>query len=196
MVNEKIVHYRTEPYLREAGIQIWLDVLIVIFISFLLIGIKCPPIPAVLIIATYISVTVAFYYRLVIQVLADKRTMDSVTEVVSIHSISEELSLAGNRTGHSYIRSFYPRDEMVDRCKIKVITDKGEKKKLRAVMSFRRQIKFLLLERNEIKVLQVTYLRRSKILIGIALTEELPKNTKRKDRQIIEKALRFINNSI
>jgi hypothetical protein len=74
----------------------------------------------------------------------------------------------------------------MSRYKIRAIDQHGEKKKLRSIMSSWRLSKFVIL--HDEKNLQVTYLRRSKILLRVELAVELDKKTSRKKRQPIEKS--------
>ena len=84
----------------------------------------------------------------------------------------------------------------VGKYKLKVINDKGEDKKLRAVMSLKRTLEFVVLDKNEIDYLNVTYLRKSKIIICFDLIEDIDKIPSKRKRAEIEKAINYINKAI
>ena len=122
--------------------------------------------------------------------------LDTKGPEIRIKQFKEEYSFAGDRLGHSYIRIFYPKEMHVGKYKLKVINDKGEEKKLRAVMSFKRTLKFIVFDKNEIEYLNITYLRKSKIIICFNLIEDIDKIPSKRKKDEIEKAINFINNAI
>lgn len=196
MVNEKAVSFRIKPYIQEATLQIILDILIMVIISTVLIFAKFPLIVCVAVVTGYFAIALVFHYRVVIQAIIDKRKEDYITETVSIKKFIVEYSFAGDRLGRSNLRFFYPKEMQVWKYKIKALNNHGEEKKLRSVMSFRRLLQFAILDKQKIEDLQVTYLKRSKILVRVDLVEEIDKNTSKRKKETIKKAIDFINRSI
>ncbi len=196
VVNEKTVSFRIKPYIQEATLQIILDILIMIIISTVLTIAKFPLIVSIAVVIGYFAIALVLHYRVVIQAIIDKRKEDYITETVSIKKFIDEYSFAGDRLGRSNLRFFYPKEMQVWKYKIKVLNNYGQEKKLRSVMSFRRLLQFSILDKQQIEQLQVTCLKRSKILIRVDLVEEIDKNTSKRKREAIEKAIDFINRSI
>lgn len=196
MVNEKTISFRIEPYVKEATLQAGIDIIIMVLAATVLSVIKFPLSICISIVTGYFAIALILHYRVVIQAIIDKRKGDYITETVSIKKFIDEYSFAGDSLGHSYIHFFYPKEMQVWKYKIKVISNHGEEKKLRSVMSCRRLIEFAVLDKQQIKHLQVTYLKRSKILIRVDLAEEIDKNTSRKKTPVTKKAIHFINMSI
>lgn len=195
-INEKIIKYRIEPYIQEATIQIILDILLVAIVTILMIVVKFNLIYILCFAIGYSVIAFILHYRVVIQAIIDKRKKEYITETVSVKSFVEEFSFIGDRLGHSYIRHFYPKDMQVQKKRIKVVDSNGEEKKLRSVMSFKRSFEFVVFDKQQIEYLQVTYLKRSKILVQVELAEKLYKKTSKKDTKVIEKALHIINTSV
>ena len=197
-ITDKIINYRIEPYKQEATIQIVLDLIIIIFMTILFIVLDFSVIAVVLINLAYFIIALFLHYRITIQALIDKKNNDIVTETICLEQkqFCEEYSFAGDRLGHSNIRFFYPKEMHVSKYKLKVITDKGEEKKLRSVMSFKRSFKFYVFHENEIKSLNVTYLRKSKIIICFDLIDDIDKIPSKRKRTEIEKAINYINKAI
>ena len=195
-VTDKIVNYRIEPYIQEATLQFVLDLILVIFVTIVFVIAKFPAVACVLFDLLYFTVAVIFHYKTLIQAILNKNKRDFVTEKISIKQFKEEYSFAGDRLGHSYIRIFYPKEMHVGKYKLKVINDKGEEKKLRAVMSFKRTLRFIDFDKNEIEYLNVTYLRKSKIIICFDLIEDIDKIPSKRKRAEIEKAINYINKVI
>ena len=196
MVSEKIIHYRIEPYFREAALQVVIDIILVICVLGVLVVAKFPLVISVAIVIGCFVIACAHHWRVPIQALIDRRKKDFITEIVSVQQFSPERSLFGDHLGYSYVRKFYPKQMHVDRCRIKVVDDCGKEKKLRSVMSFSRQLEFAVLDRNQVKYLQVIYLKRSKILIWCDLIEGMEKDLKRKGKDRVKKAIHTINISI
>ncbi len=195
-ISEKIIKYRIEPYIQEATIQIILDILLVAIVTILMIVVKFNLIYILCFAIGYLVIAFIFHYRVVIQAIIDKRKKEYITETVSVKSFVEEFSFIGDRLGHSYINHFYPKDMQVQKKRIKVVNSNGEEKKLRSVMSFKRSFEFVVFDKQQIEYLQVTYLKRSKILIQVELAEQSNKKTRKKDEKAIEKSLHIINTSI
>ena len=195
-VTNKVVNYRIGPYIQEATLQIVLDFIVVALVTVVFVIVKIPAIACVAVDLLYLIVAVIFHYKILIQAIFDKNNRDFVTEKISIKQFKEEFSFAGDRLGHSHIRIFYPKEMHVGKYKLKVINDKGEEKKLRAVMSFKRTLEFIVFDKNEIEYLNVTYLRKSKIIICFDLIEDIDKIPSKRKRTEIEKAINFINNAI
>lgn len=193
-IPERMIEFRVKPYMQEASVQIMVDTLFVALILGTLYGIGCSLIVYLGVFLLYCAVTLTLHYRVAIQALIDKRKGDHITEILSIGQFRKELSFWNNRQGESYAHLFYSRDLEMSRYKIRAIDQHGEKKKLRSIMSSQRLSKLAIL--HDEKNLQVTYLRRSKILLRVELAVELDKKTSRKKRQPIEKAIRYINSSI
>lgn len=196
VVNEKAVSFRIKPYIQEDTLQIVLDILIMVIILTVLTFAKFPLIVCVAVVTGYFAIALVFHYRVVIQAIIDKRKENYITETVSIKKFIDEYSFAGDRLGRSNLRFFYPKEMQVWKYKIKLLNNYGQEKKLRSVMSFRRLLQFSVLDKQQIEHLQVTYLKRSKILIRVDLVEEIDKNTSKRKREAIKKAIRFINMSI
>lgn len=182
--------------MQEARVQIMLDILCVTLLFAVMLWAELPLIAYLVVALIYATAALLLHYRVAIQAIIDKRKGDYMTETVSIEQFRVEFSFCGNRQGESHARFFYPREMDVTRYKIKVIGTDGEKKKLRSVMSFRRLLKFIFLNEEQKRNLQISYLRRSKILLRVELAKELDKKTSRKKRHEIEKAICFINSSI
>ena len=195
-INEKIIKYRIEPYIQEATIQVILDILLVAIVTILMIVVKFNLIYILCFAIGYSVIAFILHYRVVIQAIIDKRKKEYITETVSVKSFVEEFSFIGDRLGHSYIRHFYPKDMQVQKKRIKVVDSNGEGKKLRSVMSFKRSFEFVVFDKQQIEYLQVTYLKRSKILVQVELAEKSYKKTSKKDTKVIEKALHIINTSV
>lgn len=196
MANKKTVSFRIKPYVQEATLQIILDILIMAIISTVLVFAEFPLIACIAAVMGYFAIALILHYRVVIQAIIDKRKGDYITETVSINKFIHEYSFTGDRFGHGNIRFFYPKEMRVWKYKIDVINNYGDEKKLRSVMSFRRLLEFAVLDKQKIEHLQVTYLKRSKILIDVDLAEEIDKNTSRRNKAATKKAIHFINMSI
>ncbi len=193
MIKDITIKSKIKPYIEEATIQMVIDILAILFVSVVLIVAKMPSFVCIMIPVCYFAIALFFHYRIAIHAITDKRKKNYTTEIVSVKSIDEEYSFAtADRLGHSYIRHLYPKDMNVWKCKIKVVDKNGEQKKLRAVMSFKQSLKFMVLETEKIENLQVTYLKNSKILLHIDLVEE-PVQFTGKRKKVIEKAVHCIN---
>ena len=195
MVKEKTIDFRINPYIQETSVQIVLDVLVLITVFVVLMLAKFSLLVCIAVAIGYFILALLFHYRVIIQALKDKKKQDYITEIVSVKGFKEEFSFIGDRLGHSYIRFFYPKDMRVCKYKIKVISDNGEEKKLRSVISSKRLLEFMMLDKQQIEILQVTYLKNSKILLHIDLVDE-PVNFTGKSKKVIEKAIHGINTSI
>lgn len=195
MLKDKLVDYRIEPYIQETVLQLVVDIVVLAISVIVSVFAKIPWFICLIFLVGYVVVALFLHYKVVIEAITDKRKKDSITETVRVVSFVSEFSFAGDSLGHSNIRFFYPKEIHVCKYKIKVIDSRGEEKKLRSVMSFRRSLQFALLEKQQIAYLKVTYLKRSKILIGVELVEELNTKSKKK-KEMVEKALRYINTSI
>lgn len=195
-VTDKIVNKRIEPYTQEATLQFVLDLIVIAFVTVLFVITELPVIACVLVDLLYLILAVIFHYKTLIQAISDKNKRDYITEKISVKQFNEEYSFAGDRLGHSYIRVFYPKEMQVGKYKLKVINDKGEEMKLRTVMSFKRKLKFIVFDKNEIEYLKVTYLRKSKIIICFNLIEDIDKIPSKRKKDETEKAINFINNAI
>ncbi len=195
-VTDKIVKFRIQPYIKEVSLQFLIDLIVIVLVTVLFVIAKFPAIACVLVDLLYFIFAVIFHYKTLIQAFLDKNKRDYVTEKISIKQFKEEYSFAGDRLGHSYIRIFYPKEMQVGKYKLKVINDRGEEKKLRAVMSFKRTLEFIVFDKNEIEYLNVTYLRKSKIIICFDLIEDIDKIPSKRKRVEIEKAINYINKAI
>ena len=135
-LNKDIVEYRIQPYIKEASIQLILDIIIigVVVIISLFVGFSVAI--CTTIIVGYIIMALLLHYRIAIQAIIDIRKGDYVTETVYLKEFDEEYSFIGDRTGHSYIQYFYPKDMHVRKMKIKVIKLDCRIMKIRSVMSF------------------------------------------------------------
>ena len=195
---DRIIKYRIEPYIKENIIQIILDLIVVVFITILFIYIDISVIGVVLIDIAYLIIELFINYRITIQALIDKKNNDIVTETICIEQrrFYKETSFGADRLGNSYIRFFYPKEMQISKYKLKVITDKGEKRSLRGIMSFRRSFRFYVFDDNNIDYLNVTYLRKSKIIICFDLIDDIDKIKSKRKKAEIEKAINFINNAI
>ena len=196
MINEKTIDFRIKPYAQEATLQIVLDIAVVALMIVVFAVAKFSLSICALIVFGYLAIAIALHYRVLIQALVDKHKRDLITETVSIKHFSEEYSFAGDRLGHSYICSFYPKEMQVQKYRIKVINSDGTENRLRSVMSFRRLLHFSILDKQQIEHLQIVYLKRSKILICCNLIEVVDKNYNRKKKETIKKSVSFINKSI
>ena len=193
-LNKDIVEYRVHPYIKEASIQLIIDILLIgLIVAVSLIAGFSAGI-CISVIVGYIIVALLLHYRIAIQALIDKRNEDYVTETVYIKEFSEEYSFIGDRTGHSYIHYFYPKDMDVQKYKIKVIDTNGEIKKIRSVMSFGRLFDFLALKNVGIENFNITYLKSSKIIVSVeiygdidnVLSKQKKKSRKKGINQIIK----------
>ena len=191
-----MVSYRMKPYIQEAALQIIIDILVMVMLATVLAYTTFSLIACIAVVIAYSFLAIVLHYRVIIQAKIDERKCDYITEVVSIKKFIDEFSFLGDRTGQSNIRYFYPKEMHVCKFKIEVINNQGEEKKLRSVMSLRRFLEFVVLDKYEVARLQVTYLRRSKILIRVDLADEMAKSTSRKSKKIVQKAIRFINLSV
>ncbi|MBQ4644540.1 MAG: hypothetical protein IJB72_02135 [Clostridia bacterium] len=195
MVNEITIKSKIKPYIEEATIQMVIDILVVLIVSIVFTLVKMPSLVCIMIPLCYFAIALFFHYKIAIQSLIDKHKENYITEIISIKSIDEEFSFAGDRFGHSYIRHLYPKDMNVWKCKIKVVDKNGEQKKLRAVMSSKQSLNFMVLDTEKIEYIQITYLKRSKILLHVDLVEE-PVQFTGKRKKVIEKAIHCINSLI
>ncbi len=195
-VTDKIVKFRIQPYIQEVSLQFIIDLIVSVLATVVFVVADFPVVACVLFDLLYFTVAVIFHYKTLIQAILDKSKRDFVTEKIRIKQFKEEYSFAGDRLGHSYIRIFYPKEMHVGKYKLKVINDKGEEKKLRAVMSFKRTLEFIVFDKNEIEYLNVTYLRKSKIIICFDLIEDIDKIPSKRKRAEIEKAINYINKAI
>ncbi len=191
-MNKKKISFRIEPYVQEAFIQMIIDVIIVALVVVFSVWASFPAPVCVGIILVFISAEMIFAYRVLILALLDKLKGDFVTETLEIQKFIPEFSFCGDRLGNSHIRFFYSKELGVSRYKIKAFWN-GEKRKLRAVMSYKRLKNLSSLEDNKIKLLNITYLKRSKIIINVDLAEELDKKMSKKTREEILKSINYIN---
>lgn len=196
-VTDKMLRAALKPYIGEAQTQLIIDASVIILIILVFTLIKLPVISTVVSVLLYMLAAVIFHYGIIIRAITDKIKGDYVTEKMSIPQFYEEYSFAGDRKGHSHIRSLYPKEKDVQKYKMKATNENGEEIKLRAVMSYRRKDSvFVLYYYNNIEFLNVTYLKRSKILLCVGLTQDIEKTVTKRKKQEIEKALRHINMSI
>ncbi|MBE6648415.1 MAG: hypothetical protein E7614_02710 [Ruminococcaceae bacterium] len=196
VVNAKKVNFRIEPYFLEASVQIIIDIIIISLTFALFAFIENSLFVSIAIAVGYFTISMFFHYGVIIKAIIDKRKGDCVTEIISIENFDEEYSFLGDRLGHSYVRFFYPEAMGVGKYKIKVINNQNEKKKLRSVMSGRRLKKFHLLKKDKVEHIEVTYLKRSKILLEIDLAMELDKKTRKRDREEVYKSISYINTQL
>ena len=197
MIDKKAVNFRIKPYAQEALLQIAIEIFIVAIGTIVLALVKCPSIVYVLLCAFYFSLALFFEYRVIIQAIIDKWKEDYITEIVSIKKYTEEFSFSGDRLGHSHICHFYPKEMQVCRYKIKVLDIYGNKQKLRAVMSLAQLHRFADLTKTQVEYLQVTYLKKSKILICVDFPESVYQDnsqSKKNKQEVIRKA--FIKKTI
>ncbi|MBQ8767780.1 MAG: hypothetical protein IJZ16_13370 [Clostridia bacterium] len=194
MIKEKMVRFRIEPYIYEALLQMMLDLLVLAMVLVVLTLTNFPSLVCVVVAMGYLVVALVFHYKVAIQAIIDKHAQDYTTEIVSIKSFNDEYSFSGDRLGHSNIRFFYPKDMQVRKYKITTMSDNGKEKKLRSVISFKRLLKFMMLDKQQVEYLQVTYLKRSKILLHVDLVEETIRFTGKR-KKVIEKAIHYINMS-
>lgn len=195
-VTDKIVKFRIQPYIQEVSLHFIIDLIVSVLATVVFVVADFPVVACVLFDLLYFTVAVIFHYKTLIQAILDKSKRDFVTEKIRIKQFKEEYSFEGDRLGHSHIRIFYPKEMHVGKYKLKVINDKGEEKKLRAVMSFKRTLEFIVFDKNEIEYLNVTYLRKSKIIICFDLIEDIDKIPSKRKRAEIEKAINYINKAI
>ncbi len=191
-MNKKMISFRIEPYVQEAFIQMIIDVILVALVVVFSVWASFPASVCVGIILVLISAEMIFAYRVLILALLDKAKGDFVTETLEIQKIIPEFSFCGDRLGNSHIRFFYSKELGVSGYKIKAFRA-GEKRKLRAVMSYKRLKNLSSLKDNKIELLNITYLKRSKIIINVDLAEELDKKMSKKTREEILKAINYIN---
>lgn len=195
-VTDKIIKFRIKPYIQEAFLQFVIDVIVIVLVTVVFIIAKFPTIVCVTIDLSYLIVSLIFHYKVVIQAIIDKNKRDYVTEKICVKQFNEEYSFAGDRLGHSCIRFFYPKEMQAGKYELKIINENGEEKKLRAVMSFKRTLKFILFDKNQIEYLNVTYLKKSKIIINFDLVEDIDKFESKRKKEEIKKAINYINMSI
>lgn len=193
MVKENTVRFRVHPYAQEAIIQAGMDIIIMVLVVMVLTAAKFPLSVCIAVVVGYFVIATVLHYRVLMQAVIDKRKGDYVTETVSVKNFKEEFSFTGNWLGHSYICKFYPKEMHVQKHIVNVVNNHEEEKKLRAVMSFRRIVQFAVLDKQQIEYLQVTYLKRSKILIWCDLPEKTEKELSGKKKEAIKKAIYFIN---
>ena len=184
-----------EPYFKEVVLKIIIDIIGIGLVTAFMAAFNFPVRYFIYVFLGYGALVYIPSYRIIINALIDKHKKDYITETFCLKDYDEELSLSGEHFGYSYIHRFYPKDMHVTRYKIKVIDKDGKKKKLRSVMSYRRVHKFWLFHEQSIN-LQITYLKRSKIIIHVELAEKIDKKTNKKDVKEIEKALHIINMSL
>ncbi len=185
-----------EPYAQEATLQAVVDIIIMGIALTILTLADFPFGACVAVVTSYFILTLALHYRVLFQAFVDKSKRDYITEVVRIERFAEEFSFAGDRLGHSYIRFFYPKDMQVCKYGLTVTDMQGQKKRLRSVLSLKRLLQFTILDKQQIEYLEVTYLKRSKILIQVSLVENMGEKSNRKIRRVINKAIHSINTSI
>gem|GEM_PF-3861731 len=182
--------------MHEAMLQSIIDILISILALILFIYISLPLIICITIAMVYWGIALMCFYKTVIQALIDRKKNDYIIETASIKMFEEEFSLAGSPTGHSYISSLYPKEWHVGKYRLTVINIQGDKKKIRTVMSFKRMLQFMMLEKQQIDNFQITYLKRSKILLCVSPECKIDKKTSNKKTKQIEKSFHFINERV
>ena len=193
-VNKDLIDFRIKPYKQEAEVQIVIDVSANIFVWVVLIFLNFPIYVPICISAVYFSLGILLYYITLIRAITDRNKGELITERVRINIFRDDGAIAKNRAGESPLRFFYPKNESVSRHKIEVINELGEKKKLRAVMSFRRLLTLCTLKRcYQIEWVDVTYLKSSKILIWVDIPESEYKKSSKKTQRRIQKEHRLIN---
>ena len=194
-LNKDIVEYRIQPYIKEASIQLILDILLIgLIVAVSLIAGFSAGI-CISVIVGYIIMALLLHYRIAIQAIIDIRKGDYVTETVYLKEFDEEYSFIGDRTGHSYIQYFYPKDMHVRKMKIKVIKLDCRIMKIRSVMSFIRVLNFIFVKRASMEYFTITYLKRSKILVGVELygdIDELLRKERKKSRKWLEKTIKSV----
>ena len=176
--------------------QIALDIIVLVIVTAVLILASFPIIAWIAVDIAYFVIALIFHYRVVILALIDKQKCDYITEKISIKQFKEEYSFAGDRLGHSNIRFFYPKEMQVQRYKVKVISGSGEENKLRTVMSLSRMLKFAILDKQQIEYLNVTYLKRSKVIVAFDLAQDTESIASKRTKDKIKKSIHCINTSI
>ena len=196
-INKDFIDFRIKPYKQEAGVQIVLDAILIIFVFVGSTLVGFPIYVPICISAVDFSLGILLYYITLIRAITDRNKGELITERVRINKSCDERTIAHNRAGESPLRFFYPKNESVSRHKIEVINELGEKKKLRAVMSFRRLLDLCTLKISyQIEWVDITYLKRSKILIWVDIPESEYKKSSKKMQRRLEKEYRFINKSV
>lgn len=195
MVKEKTIRFRINPYIQEVSLQMVIDMFVLITILVVLTLANFHLLLCVAVATGYFIIAMLLHYKVAIQAIVDKNKSEYTTELVSIKSFKYEYSFVGDRFGHSYISFFYPKDMKVCKYQISVIGDNGTEKKLRSVMSTKRLLEFMMLDKQQVEYLQVTYLKNSKILLYVDLPDELVDFTGKR-KKTIEKAVNCINTSI
>lgn len=195
MVNIEMVRFRIHPYAVETALQIVIDIIVILLVAITFAFVRLPIIANITVCALYLVIALFFHYRIIILAFIDSMKQDYVTDTVSIQSFDEEYSFSGNYLGKSHIHLFWPKDMNVQRYKISVLDNSDNKKNIRAVMSSYRKGKFSELYLQNIDCLELTYLRRSKILVNVDLPNEIVVNN-RKRKEKIDKTIRAINKTI
>jgi len=158
-----------------------------------LIFAKFPVIAYIAVNVVYLIFALIFHYRVIIQAIIDKCNCNCISETICIKMFKEEFSFAGDRLGHSNIHFFYPKEMQVGKYKLKVIGKNGELKQLRAVMSLRRLQEFSAFHKYEIEYFNVTYLKKSKVVVSFDLVEDVDKIVSKRKKEEIKKAIYNIN---
>ncbi len=194
--SDKIIKFRIKPYIQEAILQFVIDIIVIALVTVVFIVAKFPIIAFIAVDLVYMIVALILHYRVSIQAITDKNKRDCVTETISIKQFNEERSFAGDRLGCSYLRLFYPKEMQVGKYKLKVINESGEEKKLRAVMSFKQTLNFIVFDKNQIEYLDVTYLKKSKIIVSFDLVGDVDKIASKRKKEEVKKVINHINFSV
>jgi len=139
----------------------------------------------------YLVVAAMLHYRIAILEFLDVSKGDIVKQTVKIIDFKTENSWSG-WLGHSNISMFYPKDRMVDRFKIYFLNMTNEKNFIRLIMSLekRKIIYHTFLEDINSKIIEICYLKRSKILLSFDLLSD------QKYDKNFEKAINQLNKII
>ena len=195
MITKKLIKYRTEPYFREAELLIFLDILCIALIVGVSVLIGVPVLLNLSFVMGYIALAFILYHKVTVRALIDRRHGDYITEILHIDQFDYEVHLATDRWGRGYVRYLYPA---LTKYRIKVTDSNGKKKQLRAIMSFGCSIRIFIVQDKIPMSLQVTYLKRSKILICMQVPEgvDIEKYMKKKEARQFYKTLHQINNQM
>ena len=197
-VSKEDIYFRTEPYLKEAGAHLGFDIFAWILVNGVCIWAQFPVLWILGLNAVYLLIDLLFVYRLIFKILKDRKEMETITETGTVIRFDQDhTGISRGSQENGYVSWFYPEETYgwVSKRRLTIIDSAGVKKKIRSFMSFSRQLDFKPVK-DYFGQYQITYLKRSKILIGVSVPDvpidELPNRI----RKPLIKALKRINNSI
>jgi hypothetical protein len=199
-INHKIKK-AVSPYIKESKVSFIIAIAVLILVFAVCLFALEDKIEALLlslcIVVVFLLIDYLLNYQLGINAFIDAKKMNIITRKVELVDIKRELQFSGRY--ESLISKFYSRDMHISRYLIICKDAEDNICKFRTTMSLERYSNFykLLKMKGQIDKFNITYLKRSKIIIWMELTGELTsKELSKKQIEEINGFLKTINSRI